>query len=52
MRVKRLTGNDGAGGEEDVVDGNDLSGVKHLHGLIQKPEQTERREQDSSELSK
>lgn len=50
--LNRLTGNDGAGGEEDVIDGHDLSGVKHLHGLIQKPEQMERHERDSSELSK
>lgn len=40
-----LTGNNSAGGEEDVIDGHDLSRVKHLHGLIQKPEQTERHEQ-------
>lgn len=47
--LKRLTSNDCARSEENIIDGHDLSGVKHLHGLIQKPEQMERNEQDSSE---
>ena len=34
---KRRTCNNGAGGEEDEVDGNHLGGVEHLHGLVEEP---------------